>query len=149
MARNDAHHQCCQTQFRIVLAVDCQRNCLLKIPETVLSAHRFAKFLVRNLSPQGATMSFILIGFGKKTYKDLGETGQEQKCAWCSTRIFYHLIVIHTWLTCFFIPLLPYRKEYKIECPVCACGTWIYGKEVKAAKRGELSIHRYATTANE
>jgi hypothetical protein len=99
--------------------------------------------------PQGATMSFILIVVGKKTYKDLGETGQEKKCAWCSTRIFYHLIVIHTWLTCFFIPLLPHRKEYKIECPVCACGTWIYGKEVKAAKRGELSIHRYVTTANE
>lgn len=41
-------------------------------------------------------MSLILIGFGKKTYKDLGETGPEQQCVWCLASVFYHLILTRT-----------------------------------------------------
>lgn len=85
-------------------------------------------------------MSFILIGIGKRTTRDLGETGQEQQCVWCSTAVYYHLFLIQTWLTCFFVPLLAYRSEYRVECPTCKHGIGIYGNEVKAARRGELKL---------
>jgi len=88
-------------------------------------------------------MSFILIGTGKKTSKDLGATGQEQKCIWCFSLVFYHLIVVRTWFTCFFIPIFSYHSEYRIECPSCSQDIKIQGEEVKAAKRGELELHAY------
>lgn len=86
-------------------------------------------------------MSFVLVGFGKKTFDDLGESGPEQRCIWCSADVFYHLILVRTWFTYFFIPIIPYRSEYVVECPACRNGIWIIGKEVEAAKRGELSLH--------
>lgn len=87
-------------------------------------------------------MSFILIGFGKKTFKDLGETGQQQRCFSCSQLVCYHLVIVRTWFTCFFIPIFAYQNQYFVECPMCAQGIEISGYEVKAAKRGELKISR-------
>src|ERR1044072_3049601 len=86
-------------------------------------------------------MSLTLITFGKKTFKDLGETGEEQRCVWCSRPMVYHLILARTWLTYFFIPVIPYRSEYIVQCPACLGGMEIRGDEVKAAKRGELRLH--------
>lgn len=86
-------------------------------------------------------MSFILIGFGKKTYKDLGETGPEQQCVWCSSVMFYHLVLVRTWFTYFFIPIFPYRNEYRIACPACNGNIGISDEEVKAAKQGKLTLH--------
>jgi hypothetical protein len=85
-------------------------------------------------------MSLIIIGFDKQTSKDLGETGVEQQCVWCSNSVFYHLILIRTWFSYFFIPLFVYRREYHIKCPSCSFGIKIRGNEIKAAKRGELSL---------
>jgi hypothetical protein len=85
-------------------------------------------------------MSFILIGFGKQTFKDLGETGTEQQCLWCTTTMFYHLIRIRTWFTYFLIPVFPYRSVFRIECPACCRGVEIHGQEIKAAKQGELRL---------
>lgn len=93
-------------------------------------------------------MSLILIGLGKKTFKDLGETGQKNQCVWCSALVFYHLILVRTWFTYFFIRIFSYRSEYRIECPVCACGIEIQGEEVKAAKRGELRLSISTTTSD-
>lgn len=87
-------------------------------------------------------MSLTIIGFGKVTSKDLGETGLEQPCIWCSTRVVYHLVLVRTWFTYFFIPVLPYRKAYRVMCPACGNGIAISGEEVKAAKRGELTLRR-------
>lgn len=87
-------------------------------------------------------MSLILIGFGKQTHKDVGETGRKQPCAWCSRQVFYHLAVVETWFTLFFIPIYAYRREYRVECPLCGGGLAIGGREVDAARRGELVIRR-------
>lgn len=95
-------------------------------------------------------MSLILFTSGKQTFKDLGETGQEQRCVWCSQTVFYHLILVRTWLTYWFIPFLPYRSEYRIECLACAEGVWLRGDEAKAAKRGELKLSaRFAPPEDE
>jgi DNA-directed RNA polymerase subunit RPC12/RpoP len=90
-------------------------------------------------------MSFILIGLGRRVAKDLGETGQEQRCLWCSNKVFYHLILVRTWLTFFFVPLFAYRNEYRVECPSCSHGIEIRDNEIKAAKRGELRLRTYTT----
>jgi hypothetical protein len=87
-------------------------------------------------------MSLTIIGFGKVTVRDFGETGTEQTCVWCSALIFYHLLLIRTWFTYFFIPVVPYRSEYRVECPTCRNGIRITGSEVEAAKRGELKLGR-------
>lgn len=90
-------------------------------------------------------MSFILIGLGRETSKDLGETGQEQQCVWCSDAIFYHLILVRTWLTCFLIPLFAYRSKYHVACPSCLCSIEIRGNEIQAAKLGELRLRSHTT----
>ena len=85
-------------------------------------------------------MSLTIIGFGKVTYKDLGETGPEQSCVWCSARVFYHLSLLRTWFTYSFVPVIPYRSEYRVECPDCRNSIRITGGEVGAARRGELIL---------
>jgi len=87
-------------------------------------------------------MSFTLIGFGKTTRDNLGATGQEQRCVWCSVRVYYHLILIRTWFTYFFIPIFAYRSTYHLECPACARSIMLSRDEVKAAKKGELTLGR-------
>jgi hypothetical protein len=87
-------------------------------------------------------MSITIIGFGKVTSKDLGETGLEQPCVWCSANVFYHLILVRTWFTYFFIPVIPYCSAYRVTCPACGEGVTLSGEEVKAAKRGELMLRR-------
>lgn len=91
-------------------------------------------------------MSFILIGFGKRTFKDLGETGTKQQCVWCGTTMSYHVIRIRTWFTYFFIPVFPYRSVFLIQCSSCRQGVEIRGQEIKAAKHGELRLSIYHDT---
>ncbi|MDQ3816196.1 MAG: hypothetical protein M3362_00730 [Acidobacteriota bacterium] len=86
-----------------------------------------------------------LFTFGKQTFADLGEIGQAQRCIWCSNPTFYHLILVRTWLTYWFIPIFAYRREYRVECPVCAGGMRIQGDEIKAAKQGELRLYLVKT----
>ena len=87
-------------------------------------------------------MSVTIIGFGKRTSKDLGEIGGGQSCIWCSAHVYYHLTLVRTWFTYFLIPVIPYRRTYHVTCPACGEGIMISGKEVQAAKRGELTLHR-------
>lgn len=87
-------------------------------------------------------MALWIIGFGRVTTRDFGETGMEQECVWCSERVYYHLVRARTWFTYFFIPVIPYSTRYRVECPVCSRGLEIRDGEVKAAKRGELKLSR-------
>lgn len=86
-------------------------------------------------------MSFILIGFGRRTRKDFGATGQMQQCARCANTIFYHLVRTNSWITFFFIPIFPYRSEFRVECPVCLHGLKLKATEVKAAWQGALNVY--------
>ncbi len=86
-------------------------------------------------------MSFILIGFGRRSRTDFGETGGAQVCFHCSNHIFYHLIRARTFFTFFFIPIFPYKSEYRIECPVCQQGIQLRGSEIKAARQGTLDVY--------
>jgi hypothetical protein len=86
-------------------------------------------------------MSFILIGFGRRTRKDFGETGPVQDCFRCNNSVFYHLVNTKTWLTCFFVPIFPYRSEHRVECPICHNGVELKGAEIVAARQGTLKVY--------
>lgn len=86
-------------------------------------------------------MSFILIGFGKRTRRDFGETGSEQRCFICFNPVFYHFIHLKTWITCFFVPIFPYRSEYRVECPICLHGIELRDAEIEAARQGTLKVY--------
>lgn len=87
-------------------------------------------------------MSLILIGFGKKTRKELRQTAFVQRCVWCSVETVYQLVRVRTWFTYFFIPVIPYSREYQFVCPECGRFIVISKNEAKAANRGELMIRR-------
>jgi ribosomal protein S27E len=85
-------------------------------------------------------MSSTIIGFGKQTRKDFGAVAKVT-CPRCSNELFYHLIHTRIWFTYFFIPVLPYRSQYNLECPVCSHEIAVYAAEIEAAKQGTLTIH--------
>lgn len=86
-------------------------------------------------------MAFILIGFGRRTQKDFGETGYVLPCVHCSNNVYYHLVCIRTYFTFFFIPIFAYRSQYRVECPVCLHGVELRGAEIKAARQGSLKLY--------
>ena len=56
--------------------------------------------------------------------------------------MFYHLVLVRTWFTYFFIPVVPHRSEYLASCPKCGEAIFISDKEAGAARRGELTLRR-------
>ncbi|WP_061316363.1 zinc-ribbon domain-containing protein [Clostridium botulinum] len=63
----------------------------------------------------------IIWGWGKVTKKIIGEVF-ERTCNYCNTDEVWNLCVVRTWFTLFFIPIIPYKKQYCIACPKC----WSY-----------------------
>lgn len=61
---------------------------------------------------------FFIFGFGRKMVKRFGRLGGE-KCQRCNNITQKELIKITTWFTLFFIPIIPYKTQYVIGCPIC------------------------------
>ena len=61
---------------------------------------------------------FIIWGFGKKTVKSFGLMPL-RTCARCNNNIQYEILKVTTWFTLFFIPIIPYRVERFLVCPIC------------------------------
>lgn len=92
-------------------------------------------------------MSFLLVGFGKKTYSDLGAPGPEQECVWCWDVVRFRLLMVKTWFTYYFVRVYAYRREYRVECPACGGGLTLRDDEVAAARAGELRLTREGVRA--
>ncbi|WP_454052348.1 zinc-ribbon domain-containing protein [Clostridium sp. Marseille-Q7071] len=60
----------------------------------------------------------IIWGWGKVTRKSVGPVF-ERPCNYCNSTEVWNLCVVRTWFTLFFIPIIPYRKQYCITCPKC------------------------------
>lgn len=60
----------------------------------------------------------IIFGFGKMTKKFLGGVF-EKTCPNCSTTDTWQLCILRTWVTLFFIPIIPYKLTYCVACPKC------------------------------
>ena len=61
---------------------------------------------------------FIIWGFGKVTGKKYA-FNNSYYCPRCHNTVQTILVKATTWFTLFFIPTIPYRKEYFFECPIC------------------------------
>ncbi|WP_053955020.1 zinc-ribbon domain-containing protein [Inediibacterium massiliense] len=64
----------------------------------------------------------IIWGWGKVTRKIIGAVFQ-RSCSYCNSAEIWNLCIVRTWFTLFFIPIIPYRKQYCIACP--RCGSYI------------------------
>lgn len=63
----------------------------------------------------------FIFGFGKKTFKVLGET-KVRKCKSCSNERKFKHVKEKTWFTFFFLPMFSYRTRKIFICPVCSMG---------------------------
>lgn len=43
----------------------------------------------------------------------------EKSCGYCNDTTIWQLCLIRTWITIFFIPVIPYKRTYSIMCPRC------------------------------
>lgn len=70
---------------------------------------------------------FIIWGF-RKTKKELGIVGFYH-CNRCNNDSNWRLLKIVSWFTIFFIPIIPYRTQYYVYCPVCQSATKVPKEE--------------------
>lgn len=60
----------------------------------------------------------IIFGWGRRTVRNVGPIFVRE-CPNCHNTVTWRLVVARSWLTLFFIPVIPYRREYLMVCPVC------------------------------
>lgn len=63
------------------------------------------------------------------------------QCPNCSNARPWHYISYRTWITIFFIPVIPYESGHLLLCPVCGHGMEL-GKERRAAAEEMTSLNR-------
>ncbi len=61
---------------------------------------------------------FIIWGWGKVTRHNKG-AAFVKACTHCNQTSTWNLYVMMTWFTIFFIPVIPYKKQYAYMCPYC------------------------------
>ncbi|MDR1066966.1 MAG: zinc ribbon domain-containing protein [Clostridiales bacterium] len=62
---------------------------------------------------------FFIFGFGHKTIKRFGQIN-EDSCHRCNNNVKRELVKVTTWFTLFFIPIIPYKTQYLLICPICS-----------------------------
>ena len=60
----------------------------------------------------------LIFGIGKRTFKSYGQT-EENMCSHCRNQVPFQLMKATTWFTLYFLPVIPYRREYHLMCPIC------------------------------
>ena len=61
---------------------------------------------------------FIILGWNTKPSK-IGFTKSKYVCENCKNEYNWPLVKLTTWLTLFFVPLIPDRPQYFLACPIC------------------------------
>ncbi len=64
---------------------------------------------------------FIIFGWNTKPNK-IGFTKSKYVCENCKNEYNWPLVKLTTWLTLFFIPIIPDRSQYFLTCPICDNG---------------------------
>lgn len=83
----------------------------------------------------------IIWGYGKVTRNRKGGVLQK-KCEHCNVDSMWQLCKKTTWFTLFFIPVIPYRVTYCVECPNC-------GSYIEISKEKFLMINDEITKKKE
>ena len=90
---------------------------------------------------------FIIFGFGRRTIRVLGFT-DARLCPNCRNASQWKVLLVRTWFTLFFVPVIPYESKHFAMCPVCSCGvqvdaqaarTLVAGGAVPVPSRGQAS----------
>ena len=61
---------------------------------------------------------FLIFSIADKKSKHLGNTGL-MDCPRCNNTAVWPVHQLKTYFSLFFIPLIPYRTEFLLSCPVC------------------------------
>lgn len=72
----------------------------------------------------------IIFGWGRQTIWNVGAVFR-QLCSNCHNDEYWILIRRTTWFTLFFIPVIPYKTEWLLLCPVCKFGIELNAEQVK------------------
>jgi len=56
------------------------------------------------------------------------------KCSHCHNEDYFHLKVVTTWFTLFFIPIFPYGRYHFLYCPTCEYWVKLDSDQVKTLK---------------
>jgi hypothetical protein len=72
----------------------------------------------------------IIYGWGFTTEKKYGPTFKN-KCKNCNNEEYWILKRIISWFTLFFIPVIPYKTQYFLYCPVCEHGLFLDGDQTE------------------
>jgi hypothetical protein len=62
----------------------------------------------------------IIFGWGRRTRHLV--LSMARQCMRCTRGQVFDLILVRVWFTLFFIPVIPYSKEYWFICRECKCG---------------------------
>ncbi len=76
----------------------------------------------------------IIFGWGKRTVKEHGEA-YPINCSNCNNQSFFKLVSIKTWFTVFFIPIISYKLENLLICPICNNGYELDKNNFERAKK--------------
>ena len=78
---------------------------------------------------------FVLFGFGHRTNKEY-KMREVTQCYHCNNASNWIMRRQMSWFTLFFIPLVPYRTDYSIFCPICKNGYKITQEEFEKKSNG-------------
>ncbi|HTX87150.1 MAG TPA: zinc-ribbon domain-containing protein [Candidatus Nanoarchaeia archaeon] len=72
----------------------------------------------------------IIFGWGRQTTWKVGPVFR-QLCNHCKNDEYWILIRRTTWFTFFFIPIIPYKTQWWLICPICQYGLKLEAEQVK------------------
>lgn len=76
---------------------------------------------------------FIVFGWGHNTTKDHGPT-LPINCPKCHNQTYWRYKHSRTWITLFFIPVIPYENQHYLICDICQQGIVLDEAERERAK---------------
>ncbi len=75
----------------------------------------------------------ILFGWGFQTIKQFGIVFKNL-CEHCHNEEYWILARTINWFTLFFIPVFPYKIDYRLSCPVCQYGLSLNREQINDIK---------------
>ncbi len=60
----------------------------------------------------------VILGWDYKKIQNYGPVKREQ-CNNCNNETTFQLQKLSTWFTLFLLPIIPYRTDYLLVCPIC------------------------------
>jgi len=71
----------------------------------------------------------LIWGWGHRKTKEYGALQEMEICLRCNNQIKRIILVDKTYFTLFFIPLIPYKTERFLTCPICGSSHLLTAQE--------------------